>query len=250
MTTYQPSAQAAERGEPSYVWRAGQQRRLDMVKAAAGKRIEGKILDAGCGVGLYLEHLKPLGGELIGMEYELPRAKQAQEKCAQILGAAGEYLPFPSRTFDLILSNEVIEHVADDKLAVQEMIRTLKPGGRLVLFCPNRWYPFETHGIYWRGTYRFGNKPLVNYLPLPCRNRLAPHVRIYTRKNLNQLFQNLPVRFIRRTVIFGGYDNIIDRFPRLGHWLRSILYLLEKTPLRALGLSQFWVIEKKKEAHS
>jgi len=31
--------------------------------------------------------------------------------------------------------------------------------------------------------------------------------------------------------------------------LRSILYLLEKTPLRALGLSQFWVIEKKKETN-
>jgi hypothetical protein len=48
-------------------------------------------------------------------------------------------------------------------------------------------------------------------------------------------------------VIFGGYDNIIDRFPRLGRCLRSILYLLEKTPFRVLGLSQFWVIEKKKE---
>ena len=247
MTAYQPSAQAAERGEPSYVWRAGQQRRLDMIKAAAGKRIEGKILETGCGIGLYLEHLNPFGGELIGMEYELPRAIKAKEKSAQILGAAGENMPFPTGTFDLILSNEVIEHVADDKQVVHEMVRTLKPGGRIVLFCPNRWYPFETHGIYWRGTYHFGNKPLVNYLPLPCRNQLVPHVRIYTRKNLNELFHNLPVRFIKRTVIFGGYDNIIDRFPRLGRWLRSILYLLEKTPLKALGLSQFWVIEKKKE---
>ena len=102
MTAYQPSAQAAERGEPSYVWRAGQQRRLDMIKSAAGKRIEGKILENGCGIGLYLEHLNPLGGELIGMEYELSRAIQAKEKCAQILGAAGEYMPFPTGTFDLI----------------------------------------------------------------------------------------------------------------------------------------------------
>ncbi len=249
MTAYQPSAQAAERGEPSYVWRAGQQRRLDMITAAAEKRIGGKILEIGCGVGIYLEHLLPLFREVIGTEYDLPRAKQAHEKCTQILGAAGEYLPFQGGTFDLILSNEVIEHVADDKQVVHEMVRTLKPGGRIVLFCPNRWYPFETHGIYWRGTYRFGNKPLVNYLPLPCRNRLAPHVRIYTRKNLNELFRNLPVRFIKRTVIFGGYDNIIDRFPRLGRWLRSILYLLEKTPAKVLGLSQFWVIEKKKETN-
>jgi len=60
MTEYQPSPQAAERGEPSYIWRAGQQRRLDMIKAAAEKRIEGKILEASCGIGLYLEHLIPL----------------------------------------------------------------------------------------------------------------------------------------------------------------------------------------------
>ncbi len=46
-----------------------------------------------------------------------------------------------------------------------EIFRVLKPGGRLVLFCPNRGYPFETHGIYWRGKYHFGNIPLVNYLP-------------------------------------------------------------------------------------
>jgi len=249
MTDYQPSPQAAERGEPSYIWRAGRQRRLDMINAAAGKRIEGKIMEAGCGIGLYLEHLIPLGGKIIGFEYDLPRAIQAKEKSDCILGAAGEYLPFPPGTFDLILSNEVIEHVADEQLAIHEMVRTLKPGVRIVLFCPNRWYPFETHGIYWRGTYRFGNKLLVNYLPLPCRNRLAPHVRVYTRKNLNELFHDLPVRFIKRTVIFLGYDNIISRFPRFGPWLRSILYLLEKTPLRLLGLSQFWVVEKNKETN-
>ena len=60
MIEYQLSPQAAEKGEPLYIWRAGRQRRLDMINAAAGKRIEGKILEAGCGIGLYLEHLIPL----------------------------------------------------------------------------------------------------------------------------------------------------------------------------------------------
>jgi SAM-dependent methyltransferase len=137
--------------------------------------------------------------------------------------------------------------VVDDQLVIQEMIRVLKPGGRLILFCPNRWYPFETHGIYWRGTYRFGNKALVNYLPRPLRNRLAPHVRVYSRRDLDVLFRDLPVEIKARSVIFGGYDNIIYRFPRLGRVLRFILYTLEKTPLRVLGLSHFWVIEKTKE---
>jgi SAM-dependent methyltransferase len=241
---HQPSSKAAERGEPSYVWRAGQQRRLEMIQSAAGDRIQEDILENGCGLGLYLEHLAPLGGRLIGLEYDLERAQEAKTVSDQILGAAGENLPFPANSFDLILSNEVIEHVVDDHKAVHEMVRTLKPGGRVLLFCPNRWYPFETHGIYWRGEYQFGNKLFINYLPRAVRDKLAPHVRVYRRSDLQRLFNGLPVKFITRRVIYGGYDNIIERFPKLGQWMRSLLYCLEKTPLQALGLSHFWVIEK------
>jgi SAM-dependent methyltransferase len=244
MTGIQPSSKAAERGEPSYVWRAGQQRRLDMIRAAAGKRIEGDILENGCGLGLYLKHLAPFGGRLVGLEYELDRAREAKDTADQILGAAGEDLPFPSSSFDLILSNEVIEHVLDDQKAIQEMVRTLKPGGRIVLFCPNRGYPFETHGVYWRGEYYFGNKLFVNYLPRSLRDLLAPHVRVYSRRDLQKLFEDLPVQIITQRVIFGGYDNITGRYPKLGRLIRAILYWLEKTPLQSLGLSHFWVVEK------
>ena len=45
-------------------------------------------------------------------------------------------------------------------------------------------------------------------------------------------------------MIFGAYDNIIARCPRAGRMLRAALQWLEKTPLRALGLSHFWVVEK------
>lgn len=235
---------AALRGEPSYVWRAGQERRLQMIVEAAEERIRGDILENGCGVGMYMEHMQPYGGTIIGMEYDFERATEARRRSPSVLCAAGEYLPFPAGRFDLILSHEVIEHVQDDRLAVAEMVRALRPGGRLVLFCPNRGYPFETHGIYWRGKYHFGNKPLVNYLPRPLRDRLAPHVRIYTRGDLEALFDGLPVRYVTRTVIFGAYDNIIARLPRLGKPLRGFLQALEKTPLRVLGLSHFWVVEK------
>jgi len=120
----------------------------------------------------------------------------------------------------------------------------LRPGGRIVLFCPNRGYPFETHGIYWRGKYHFGNIPLVNYLPRRLRDKLAPHVRVYTRADLEHLFAGLPVRIVTKRTIFGAYDNIIERRPRLGKALRAVLQILEKTPLQRMGLSHFWVIEK------
>jgi SAM-dependent methyltransferase len=243
---------AALRGEPSYVWRAGQQRRLEMIVRAAGECIKGRILENGCGVGMYVEHLSPFGGEVIGLEYDFERAAEARRNSPDIINAAGESLPLSSGTFDLILSHEVLEHVQDDRAAICEMIRTLrspdpasgKPGGRAAIFVPNRGYPFETHGVYWKGKYYFGNKLFVNYLPRVLRNKLAPHVRVYSKKDLQKLFEGLPVRFIERTIIFGAYDNIIARFGSLGKVLRSVLQFLERTPLKIFGLSHFWVIEK------
>ena len=243
---------AALRGEPSYVWRAGQERRLEMIVNAAGKRIKGRVLENGCGVGMYVEHLAPYGGQVIGLEYDFERAAEAGTRSPNILNAAGESLPLPSGILDLILSHEVLEHVQDDAQAVRDMVRVLrnpdpvlgKPGGRIVLFVPNRGYPFETHGIYWRGKYKFGNIPLVNYLPRTWRDKLAPHVKVYSKRDLEKLFEGLPVKFIERTVIFGAYDNIIARFGAIGKFMRGILQFLEKTPLKGLGLSHFWVVEK------
>ena len=240
---------AARCGEPSYVWRAGEDRRLHMILEAAGERTAGVILENGCGVGMYVADLAPRVDQIIGLEFDYERAREAGQAAQQIpnatiLCAAGEALPFPDSYFRLILSHEVLEHVQDDRASVLDMLRTLQPGGRIALFVPNRGYPFETHGIYWHGRYRFGNVPLVNYLPRSLRDRLAPHVRIYSRRDLERLFAGLPVRFVKRTVIFGAYDNIIARWPRIGKRLRALLQMLEKTPLQVFGLSHFWVVEK------
>lgn len=245
MTETRDLQKAALRGEPSYIWRAGQQRRLEMILQAAGDRLSGNVLVNGCGVGMYLSHLAQKADHITGLDIEFDRLQEAKKLEKRVINGAGEKLPFPDNTFDLILSHEVLEHVADDQAAVNEIVRTLKPGGRLVLFCPNRGYPFETHGVYWRGRYHFGNMPLVNYLPRSWRDKLAPHVRIYTRRDLNRLFHELPVKVICRRTIFGGYDNIIRRLPRLGKVVRSLLYALEKTFFCRLGLSHFWVMEKR-----
>ena len=235
---------AALRGEPSYVWRAGQERRLKMVLDAAGDCINGVVLDNGCGVGMYLTRLAKNSQMAIGLEYDFERASEAHQRSDMVVNSAGEGLPFPDGSINFILSHEVLEHVQDDHLAAQEMVRVLRPSGRLALFVPNRGYPFETHGIYWRGEYRFGNIPLVNYLPRRLRIRLAPHVRVYTSSDLRKLFAGMPVLISQHEVIFGAYDNVIVHYPKAGKALRAILQWLEKTPLKIFGLSHFWVIEK------
>ncbi len=83
----------------------------------------------------------------------------------------------------------------------------------------------------------------MNYLPRRYRDRLAPHVAVYTRRDLEELFAGLPVRWIRRTVIASAYDNILARRPGLGRVLRGLLQALSIS-LRGLGLSHVWVVEK------
>jgi SAM-dependent methyltransferase len=239
------SSKAAVRGEPSYVWRAGQERRFKMICQSAGKAINGHILEDGCGVGVYLSHLSIHAQQAIGLDYEFERTQETHRKVDEVVCGAGEKLPFPGDYFDLVLSHEVLEHVQNDQLAVNEMIRVLKPGGRLILFVPNRGYPFETHGIYWKGEYKFGNKLFVNYLPRKLRDKLAPHVRAYTRMDLSKLFSGMQINVIEQTIIFGSYDNLIIRLGWPGKLLRTILQFLEHTPLKIFGLSHFWVVEKK-----
>ena len=236
------SDKAAARGEPGYVWRSGQDRRLGMIQKWAA--LSGTILDDGCGLGTYLEAMAPFSRRRFGLEVELDRAVQALAQAEGVVQAVGEKIPFTDNSFDLLLSNEVIEHVEDDRQAVVEMVRVVKPGGRIVIFCPNRWYPVEQHGIFWRGRYKFGNIPLVNYLPNSLRNRLAPHVRTYSAGALHRLYRDLPVRIVHHGRIFGGYDNIEARWPRFGRWLKKILYTLQKTPFSVLGISHVLVLEK------
>lgn len=231
------------RGCPSYVWRAGQERRLQMVDRWAP--LAGRcVLDVGCGVGTYTAAFLRETPHVFGVEIEHERALEARERTAGVVQSPGERLPFPDHTFDIVFSHEVLEHVADDHACAVEMVRVTRPGGRIVVFAPNRLYAFETHGFFWRGRYRFGNVPLINWLPTPLRNRLAPHVRAYTIGGLRRLFDGLSVRVIYHTQIFPGYDNIVARAPALGGALRAVTYALEQTPLRAFGLSHLLVVER------
>ena len=235
---------AVRLGHPSYVWRFGQDRRLAMIARYAP--FEGRrILDTGCGLGMYVGAFRRFSSEVYGIDIALDRIAQASRELPNLQVASAERLPFEDGSFDVVLSHEVWEHVQDDRAAADEAVRVLRPGGRLVVFVPNRLWLFETHGVYWSGEYHAGNIPLVNWLPDALRNQLAPHVRAYTGRQLRALFDGLPVHLVVHTQVFPGYDNIARRRPRVGRILRALTYTAERTPLRVFGLSHLLVVEKK-----
>lgn len=239
----QENDRAIELGHPSYVWRFGQNRRFQLIRRHT--RLDGaRILDVGCGLGLYVRQFRAHSPQVYGVDIDAEKVATASQTLPHITRAPAEELPFPAGTFDVLLLHEVLEHVTDDRRAVAEAWRVLRPGGRMVVFAPNRWYPFETHGIFWRGRYHFGNIPLVNYLPARLRAGLCPHVRAYTPGDLRALFAGLPGRLIVHTQIYPGYDKIAARSRALALVFRGLTYTLEHTPLRRLGLSHFLVFEK------
>lgn len=238
------SDRAALRGEPSYVWRAGQERRLRLITEWIPLE-NARVLEHGCGVGMYSSQIRRRYTDHVeAFDIEADRVAQAQIDAPHALIAAAENLPYAANSFDALLSQDVLEHVADDAQSAHEIVRVLKPGGRAAILVPNRWYPFETHGHFWRGKYHFGNTPLINYLPDALRDRLAPHVRAYTRRGLMRLFDEQSVRVIHYKRIYGGYDNLITRFGERARIVRDFLYRFEGTLLDTYGLEHFLILEK------
>jgi SAM-dependent methyltransferase len=231
-------------GHPSYVWRFGQERRLEMIRRFVP--LEGaSVLDIGCGLGMYVRRFSDFTERARGIDIDVERVKRgAKDGVHGLTLGVAESLPFADNAFDGVVLNEVIEHVTNDRDTLREALRVTRPGGRVVIFAPNRFYPFETHGVYLGKRYVFGNIPLVNYLPDPLRNRLVPHARAYTRSRLDAITRGLPGRWIEWTVIYPGFDNIVARKPKVGEALRRVTYALEESWLKRLGLSHLLVLER------
>ncbi len=230
-------------GHPSYVWRRGQDRRLNLIREYVPLE-DRRILDVGCGLGMYVEKFRRFSSEVYGVDIDEEKVEQARKRLPNISLAPAEDLPFKDCSFDVTLLHEVIEHVVDDRRAISEAVRCTDVGGHVVIYAPNRLYPMETHGFYFRGRYHFRLLPMVNYLPDLLRDRFCPHVRVYTAGDIKGLFLDLPVRFVVFTHIYPGFDNVVARRPALGAFLQRATDLLERTPFRAFGISHFIVAQR------
>jgi len=230
-------------GHPSYVWRRGQDRRLELIRRHVP--LEGRrILDVGCGIGMYVAKFRQFSHDVYGVDIDPEKVEEASQTLSNISCAPAEKLPFPDDMFDVIMLHEVIEHVQSDVQAIREAYRCLRPGGELIIFAPNRLYPFETHGFFVGKRFVFRLLPLINYTPDPIRNCFCHHVRIYTRRGIKSLFAGLHVKFVAETHIYPGFDNVARRRPLLGSLLHAFTDLAERTPLRSFGISHFIVARK------
>ena len=101
---------------------------------------EDRVLDAGCGPGLVACHLAPHVGTMVGVDATpamVAKARQiaAERGCVNASFQEGimERLPFPDAVFDGVVTRYTFHHLLDADLALAELVRVCRPGGRVVV---------------------------------------------------------------------------------------------------------------------
>jgi SAM-dependent methyltransferase len=139
------------------------------------------ILDAACGTGFGTAALAEAGARAIGIDIALNALRRARRdpvgRAARYLAMDAMHLAFADAVFDGIVSQDTIEHLADDSAFLSEAARVLKPGGRLFLFTPFR----KHHTLRPDNPYH-----LREYSPRSLQARLTRHfpsVNLFGRRS-------------------------------------------------------------------
>lgn len=144
-----------------------------------------RCLDVGCGTGgSYGRWVNEHAASYLGVDVSAQAVKLARASGldAQVIDDAGT-LPFPDESFDLAICFEVFEHLFEPDRAAGEILRVLRPGGRLIASAPN--------AMYWRLRLNilFGIwNPLgdENSLERPWRD---PHIRFFSTATLERMLR-------------------------------------------------------------
>lgn len=133
------------------------------------------VLEIGVGPGENLYTLYPENAELMGVEPDADNARRADERGpVQVHQGTVENLPdvLKDRSFDIIAMFDVLEHIEDDRGALEILRMRLKPGGRLVLSVPAyqwMWGEHDEVNLHFRRYTRGGLKRLLEDAGLAVR---------------------------------------------------------------------------------
>ncbi|MEU6263418.1 class I SAM-dependent methyltransferase [Saccharopolyspora shandongensis] len=112
-----------------------------------------RVLDLGCGAGRHAFELYRRGADVIAFDQDVAElenvaamfaAMKAENQvpdgaAAQTVSGDALALPFPDEHFDCVIASEIMEHVPEDEKAMRELVRVVKPGGRVVVTVPRAW---------------------------------------------------------------------------------------------------------------
>ena len=130
-----------------------------------------KLLEIGCGTGHNLAMLGEFG-TVDALEVDEVARGMAQERLGRAVLSAPlpQLAGVPNNQYDLVAALDVIEHIPDDRAALEGIARVLKRGGKLVMTVPAHQWMWSAHDV-------------VNH-----------HQRRYSKRSLRELIDNSPLR--------------------------------------------------------
>ncbi len=176
--------------------------------------IHGKLLDIGCGQKPYREIIGSSCTEYIGLENINSLHNLAR---VEVIGDALN-LPFPERTFNTVVSFQVMEHIPEPEQFLREIFRVLVPGGYAIITTPFMWGEHEIPHDYFRYT-RYGLEYLViktgfEVVSIEPQSKFWPMFVLRFNYYLARFFRG-PLRFLVYPIYF------IDQ---------AVAYVLDKIP--------------------
>jgi SAM-dependent methyltransferase len=226
-------------------YRLGKIRELGLLK--------GDWLDVGCATGGYTLAMLDMGARtVVGVDVLKERIAEACERgrahpAATFLQVNDDRLPFRDASFDGVFLNEVLEHVTDEVRTLEEIRRVLRPGGYLILISPNRWFPFEGHGMR-LGRHQLGHPaPLLPWLP-SWLGQPFMHARNYWPGELRNLVATRAL-VVRRVEFVWPVFEVFPWLPRpvIARY-RTLIHRLDSMPfVRRFGVSTMIVACKRRE---
>ncbi len=169
------------RVEETHFWFRGFRRFIaPAIAEMAGTRRDLQLLDCGCGTGHNLATLLRPYGRAFGFDLTPAGLLLAHAAGFPLARADMAAIPFQSARFDLVTSFDVMQYVADDYAAMQEMARVLKPGGALVVTAAALDVLRGGHAGTW------------------------PEVRRYTSARMRAIVENAGMKIHRLTYLFAS----------------------------------------------
>jgi len=202
-----------------------------------------KLLDLGTGSGLIGDYFSA-DNDVYYADVEDLRENKTRGKFIYIVDHEVDY---PNESFDIIISNMVIEHTSNQPKHLENIYRLLKPGGICYLGAPNKYFPIEPHYLF----------PFVHYLPTRTESALmrwiAKFVTLrYPVEDIYLPTKTKLVRMLRSYFTWHEYTPDILRQPEkfnlnfrmFRNWNRKLLVLLS-----AFSPTNIYVLSKKDSKH-
>lgn len=180
----------------------------------------GKVADIGCGWGLLSVYLSKKGNEVVGVDNDGSVIEHAMETNRRFGGSAhfiqgcAEHLDLKSETFDVVIWEEMLEHLSDISAAFREGYRILKRGGKAVLSVPND---------------KSLRERIIAMMGLSERFRWDQHKHYFDRDSIQKLFEQagfrtlavasdvVPFPCLPMGVLWRTRKKLAQRFVSLGH---------------------------------